>query len=495
MHLRLSIILCLTLLPAVPPAAAHGTPPYGIHVVDAATGRGIPLVELRTVNDQTFLTDNAGWIAFNEPGLIDCEVWFHLTSPGYSREKDGFGFTGVRLTPAAGGKTEIKLQRTQPAERLARLTGQGLYRDSTLLGLPAPLPNLHPAGILGQDSVQAVPWKGRLFWLWGDTSVAHYPLGNFRTTAATTAADIKPESPIAFDYFLHPDKPGTPRPMMLLEGPGAVWLFGLLNVKDAAGAEQLLCHYGRYPGLAPVLEQGIAAFDESAGVFRSVTVIDNAEKWRFPRNHAVRVTGGGSDHFYFTAPLPCVRVRASVEDVKNPASYEALVWDSTASAWQWQRSAPPTSQKEEAALIATGKMPADKARWQLRDAATGKPVSVHTSSLQWNAWRQRWVLIFCQGGEKDAPSYLGEIWYAESPAPDGPWSAAVKVASHPRYSFYNPIHHGFLNAEGGRVIYFEGTYTAEFSGNPVKTPRYDYNQLLYRLDLDAPALRPARTSP
>jgi hypothetical protein len=34
------------------------------------------------------------------------------------------------------------------------------------------------------------------------------------------------------------------------------------------------------------------------------------------------------------------------------------------------------------------------------------------------------------------------------------------------------------------VIYFEGTYTEIFSGNPVITPRYDYNQLMYRLSLD-----------
>ena len=38
-------------------------------------------------------------------------------------------------------------------------------------------------------------------------------------------------------------------------------------------------------------------------------------------------------------------------------------------------------------------------------------------------------------------------------------------------------------AENGREIYFEGTYTATFSGNPTPTPRYEYNQLLYKLDL------------
>jgi hypothetical protein len=40
-----------------------------------------------------------------------------------------------------------------------------------------------------------------------------------------------------------------------------------------------------------------------------------------------------------------------------------------------------------------------------------------------------------------------------------------------------------FDQKGGRVIYFEGTYTAEFSGNTDPTPRYDYNQIMYRLDL------------
>jgi len=40
-----------------------------------------------------------------------------------------------------------------------------------------------------------------------------------------------------------------------------------------------------------------------------------------------------------------------------------------------------------------------------------------------------------------------------------------------------------FDQEGGRIIYFEGTYTATFSGNKDPTPRYDYNQVMYQLDL------------
>ena len=39
------------------------------------------------------------------------------------------------------------------------------------------------------------------------------------------------------------------------------------------------------------------------------------------------------------------------------------------------------------------------------------------------------------------------------------------------------------------MIYLEGTYTDSFSNARTKTPRYDYNQVMYRLRLDDPRLR------
>ena len=82
----------------------------------------------------------------------------------------------------------------------------------------------------------------------------------------------------------------------------------------------------------------------------------------------------------------------------------------------------------------------------------------------------------------------GEIWFAEADTPLGPWVWARRVVTHHDYNFYNPTQHSFFDQEGGRVIYFEGTYTATFSGAKQKTPRYDYNQIMYRLNLDDPRL-------
>jgi hypothetical protein len=66
---------------------------------------------------------------------------------------------------------------------------------------------------------------------------------------------------------------------------------------------------------------------------------------------------------------------------------------------------------------------------------------------------------------------------------------ARKIVTHDKYTFYNPMQHPYFDQDGGRVIYFEGTYSKTFSGSEKKpTPRYDYNQIMYRLNLDDPRL-------
>src|SRR4051794_9556949 len=75
--------------------------PFKIQVIDSQTGRGIPLVELRTTNDILYYTDSAGIITFNEPGLMNMEVFFFLSSHGYEFPQDYFGNRGqaVSVTP------------------------------------------------------------------------------------------------------------------------------------------------------------------------------------------------------------------------------------------------------------------------------------------------------------------------------------------------------------------------------------------------------------
>jgi hypothetical protein len=63
-------------------ATAHAEKAFEIRVLDAETGRGIPLVELTTVNHLTYVPDNAGVVAFDEPGLLGQRTFFHVCSHG-----------------------------------------------------------------------------------------------------------------------------------------------------------------------------------------------------------------------------------------------------------------------------------------------------------------------------------------------------------------------------------------------------------------------------
>jgi hypothetical protein len=121
------------------------------------------------------------------------------------------------------------------------------------------------------------------------------------------------------------------------------------------------------------------------------------------------------------------------------------------------------------------------------DVESGKSISPHNGSVYFNDYRQRWIGIFVQ--QFGEPSFLGEVWYAEADTPVGPWAYARKIVTHNKYSFYNPKQHPFFDKDSGRVIFFEGTYSFTFSGSlETSTPRYDYNQIMYRLNLDDPRL-------
>ena len=231
-HLHLLLILCL-LLPAfgAEPEMPTSKTYAEIRVLDADTGRGVPMVELETVNGLIFVTDNAGRVAFREPGLMDREIFFTVRSHGYEMKKDGFGYAGAKVIPRAGKVAEIKIVRRNVAERLCRLTGEGLYRDSVLLGYKVPLPDpLNPGKVGGQDSVQAAIYRGKIYWFWGDTQRMDYPLGLFQVAGATTPI-FDPKDPktdpspgIPFEYFLD-GKTGFTRAMMPLpERPEGVIL-------------------------------------------------------------------------------------------------------------------------------------------------------------------------------------------------------------------------------------------------------------------------------
>jgi len=201
---------------------------------------------------------------------------------------------------------------------------------------------------------------------------------------------------------------------------------------------------------------------------------------------------------FFAGPFPMVRVPARVEAFLSLDAYEALtplVSGSRAAErkverdqrqrvrWAWKRQTDPLTARELLQAVQSGLLRREEVPFQLRDRDTGTPILVNAGSVYWNAYRRRYVMI---AEQLFGSSVLGEIWYAEADTPVGPWGYAVKIVTHEKYSFYNPKQHPMFDKHGGRVIFFEGTYSTFLSGAPFPTPRYNYNQIMYRLDLSDP---------
>lgn len=472
---------------------------FCITVVDEATGRGVPLVELETTQGARYYTDSAGVVAFYEPGLMNERVFFHVKSHGYEFPKDGFGYAGKALDVKEGGEARLTVRRTNIAERLYRITGGGIYRDSVLLGrspaggqIRQPVLN---ALVFGSDSVVNARFRDKIYWFWGDTNRPAYPLGNFNVPGATSdlpgKGGLDPAVGVNLAYFV--DANGFAKETCRMPGPGPTWINGLAVLRDVTGAERMFACYVKIKPPMETYERGLVEFDAERNEFKKLKTI-SLEAPLYPRGHPMMYRSGGIDYVYFADPFPLTRVKATPEALQDVGQYEAFTPLAAGSRiakpnvlrkdggldYAWRNDAPLVGPGEFQKLVGKKLAAAEDALVQLRDVQTNKPVLAHGGSTYFNPYRKRWVAIIV---EAFGSSMLGEIWFAEADTPLGPWVWAQKVVTHVKYSFYNPKQHPFFDQEGGRIIYFEGTYTHTFSGNPEKTPYYDYNQVMYRLDL------------
>lgn len=444
---------------ALSPLALLGLEPCRIQVTEKGTGWPVPLVELRTTHNVRFVTDNAGVIAFDLPELMGRETWFNVLGHGYERPRDGFGYRGVRLTPRPGQTLTVEVDRAIIARRLGRSTGGGLFAESQKCGREL---DWRESSILGCDSVQNAVHRGKLFWAWGDTTVAQYPLGIFDMTSATTPvqplAAFEPPLRLKLEYFA--DTNGVPRAVARMPGSGPTWVSGYVSLPDQNGTPHLVGTYVKIKPPMEAYECGLCVWNDERQLFDRHRVLwtkSNSQPRRSlaPEGHpAFWKDPEGREWVLFGNPLPALRCPATFEAWQDPSQWKAL---------EPQRA--------------------------FTSAADGTPVKPHSGHIAWNPWRRRWVALFMESFGK--PSALGELWYAEADAPTGPWGKAVKVLSHDNYTFYNPRLHPEFTPPDSPILIFEGTFTAEFADRPHPTPRYNYNQLLYRLDLDDPRLLPA----
>ena len=429
-------------------------------------------------------------------------VYFHVSSHGYEAAADGFGFRGIRVTLVPGEQKVIPLRRINIAERLYRVTGEGIYHDSQLLGEPTALPySMRPKGrVFGQDSVVNTIYKDKLFWFWGDTNRADYPLGNFEVSGAVSPlpgnAEHNPADGVDLNYFVTDD--GFTRPMCPIDGAGPVWIGGLLVVEDN-GRETMLCGYSRMKDLGTRRELGIAKWNDDKEIFEKYVEFPLDTPLEL-HGHPIKIVREGETWFYFGHAMPNVRVRANLHDLIDPQRYQAFTslrpgsrWNDDdppldrdkqgALVWAWKENTDLITPPRWAILLKKGLVNAEESKFELIDMETGDSIIPHSGSVTWNEHRKRWILITVQIGGR---SILGEVWYAEALDPMGPWSPARRIVTHDGYSFYNVKQHPYFAS--GNHLYFEGTYTWMFSGEDQATPRYEYNQIMYRLNLDDPRL-------
>jgi hypothetical protein len=512
--MRHFILLAVLALSSVPGLAGSLIPSpdmwFGIEVVDQETSRGVPMVELQTTSGLRLYTDSNGLIAFYEPGLMNQKVWFAVSSHGYEFAPDGFGLRGVSLLTKPGTISRLKIKRINIAERLYRITGQGIYRDTVLLGRKAPIAEpLLNSGVTGQDGILTALYRDRLYWFYGDTTRLSYGLGNFAMTGATTGLPGSLDPAIGFNLQYFTNKDGFVKAMAPMQGEGVVWLFGLVVVPDNSGRERMISWFQRRRGMEAVLENGFMAFNDDKQVFEKLKVepLDSAI---YPTGYPARLkTEDGNDYVYFTAPYPALRVKANWKSYLDLSSYEGytclkagtrfsgknqtqLERDSTGKlVWGWKPNTPPLDARQQDQLVDAGGMKRSESPFRLQDAEGGKPILLSNSSCFWNEYRHRYIMI---ASEVLGATVLGEVWYSEADRPEGPWIEARKIITHANkqgdaHDFYNPTQHPFFDQDGGKVIYLEGSYVNTFSGNSHPTPYYEYNQIMYRLDLSDPRLK------
>ena len=60
---------------------------------------------------------------------------------------------------------------------------------------------------MGQDTFVETLFKGKIYWLWGDTDSPFYPLSNFATSGATSLlpweGGVDPEIGVELNYFVN----------------------------------------------------------------------------------------------------------------------------------------------------------------------------------------------------------------------------------------------------------------------------------------------------
>ncbi|MDD3001221.1 MAG: hypothetical protein PHF29_05645 [Candidatus Riflebacteria bacterium] len=497
---RITFIAIALLLIVSCGAVVYGhstTAPFMIRFVDEADGQPVPLVEIEAFNALRLVSDNLGYIAVQEPDLVGKKVRFLVRGNGYEYDKtDFFGEKSINPEVVPGRVLQIKLRRSMPAKRLYRITGAGRYRDSVLGGIikPESAGGL-PGKVVGLDSAIPVWWNNKLYCFWGDTLCTDRM--NLSASGGIVRAAQKGDASAALDIEFFTNNEGYVKPMIDTGSPGFVWIEAVLPFKSGGGSEVLAARYVKHKTLDEAVETGFALFRPNTQNF---SVIKKIKSQRHHKSaHAAAVSYMGRSGY---AIQPWEMTLEGLAGFMNPDSYYAYTCLQPAKAnegveidkmrysvnrdetgkvrYGWVRGGLACNPRLQTKLCDMKVLKQDEKWLFLTNIETGKETVDFNGSINWNPYRQRWIMI--------AQGETGEILYSEADTFNGPWIYARSVVKHDSYNFYNPVHHLWFDKDNGSKVFFEGTYTSFFTRDGYKTPRADYNQVMYSLDISRPEL-------
>lgn len=468
---------------------------HSILLYDNITGRGVPLVSLKTINHVEYVTDSNGYVAFYEEYLMNQPVWFYISSPGYEFDSV-WGLVGKSVNVTSGGSTILNIKRKNIAIRLYRTSGAGIYRDSIMLGHKSPIKEpLLNSKVIGLDSTISTIFKGKIYWFFGDTERPGFPLGNFHVTGATSElpsrGGLDPNIGINYNYFTEKDFVKSLAPFEPLNVP--TWVHSIITLREN-NQESMVGWFYKFSNPE---EMGTMQWNDNKEIFELVEKHQEKNNIRINGAHTFIHRDNNIAYIYFASPYPNVRVRADVKSFHNISEYESyscLVEGSNKNEekidrdsqgkviYRWKKNTSNLFLNDYVNLMLKLKLQFNEVDYlKLREFSTERIVLAHRGSVHFNYYRKKYIMILVE--TYGNPGMLGEVWFTESDNPEGPYNYAQKIATHGRVNFYNPVHQPFFDQQGGRIIFFEGTFTSTFdTGHPV--PYYNYNQLMYRLDLN-----------
>jgi hypothetical protein len=478
--------------------------PFVMRIVDAETDRGIPLVNLELENGLKLVSDNEGYIAIIAPDLEGNDARFKLTGHGYTTgQKDFWGAESV-ICPIIHGQTRtVALKRNQLAHRLYRVTGAGRYNHSLIAGKKPSFKHYDkiPGNVIGQDSLICLPWQNRLWHFYGDT------LGlngfNFSASCATAPmpeqGEYDPETGIPLSYIV--DKNGFARAMIETGKKGFTWIEYVVPVEfdGFSMQETLMAKYVQHATLDKVEEAGFAIFLPARKQFAIVKRIKNSKPHRC--THPVKVKFAQHErwllfpwemaeasfhslideakHFYFS-PL----IATADSDGEFMLEGRAFRLDRNAHGkvrYSWRRGGIGIDAKIQAGLLKQNVLLPEQALFAPVDLDSGKRVTNFNGAITFNRYKKRWIAI-------NQGNHPGQLVYAEADTPTGPWAFARQITKFEDYNLYNPLWHPWFSKNNDKTVFFEGTYTNYFSASACRTPEADYNQVMFKLNLDLPEL-------